>query len=187
SPDLLANNETFHRLLTEGIPVTKRVDGEERGDRVFLVDFDNPLHNEFVVVNQFTVVENGVNKRPDIILFINGLPLVVIELKNATDEKATVHAAFRQIETYKAMIPSLFTFNTLSVISDGLEAKAGTISAGLSRYMAWKSVDGTIEASSLVSQLETLIQGMLNPHTLLDLIRHFIVFEKSKKEDANGV
>ena len=187
SPDLLANNEKFHRLLTEGIPVTKRVDGEERGDRVFLVDFEHPLHNEFLVVNQFTVVEKGVHKRPDIILFINGLPLVVIELKNATDEKATVHAAFRQIETYKTMIPSLFTFNTLSVISDGLEAKAGTISAGLSRYMAWKSVDGVIEASSLVSQLETLIQGMLNPHTLLDLIRHFIVFEKSKKEDANGV
>lgn len=187
SPDLLVNNETFHRLLTEGIPVTKRVDGEERGDRVFLVDFDNPLHNEFVVVNQFTVVENGVNKRPDIILFVNGLPLVVIELKNATDEKTTIHVAFRQIETYKAMIPSLFTFNTLSVISDGLEAKAGTISAGLSRYMAWKSVDGKVEASHLTSQLETMIKGMLKPHTLLDLIRHFIVFEKSKKEDTDGI
>lgn len=187
SPDLLANNEAFHRLLTEGIPVTKRVDGQERGDRVFLVDFDNPLHNEFLVVNQFTIIENGVNKRPDIILFVNGLPLVVIELKNAVNEKTTVGAAFRQIETYKAMIPSLFTFNSFSVISDGLEAKAGTISAGLSRFMAWKSIDGTIEASHLISQLETLIKGMLNPSILLDLIRHFIVFEKSKKEDVDGI
>lgn len=187
SPDLLANNEAFHRLLTEGIPVTKRVDGQERGDRVFLVDFDNPSHNEFLVVNQFTIIENGTNKRPDIILFINGLPLVVIELKNAINEKTTVGAAFRQIETYKAMIPSLFTFNSFSVISDGLEAKAGTISAGLSRFMAWKSVDGTIEASHLISQMDTLIKGMLNPSTLLDLIRHFIVFEKSKKEDKDGI
>ncbi len=187
SPDLLANNESFHRLLTEGIPVTKRVDGQERGDRVFLVDFDNPSHNEFLVVNQFTIIENGVNKRPDIILFVNGLPLVVVELKNAVNEKTTVGAAFRQIETYKAMIPSLFTFNSFSVISDGLEAKAGTISAGLSRFMAWKSIDGTIEASHLISQLETLIKGMLNPSILLDLIRHFIVFEKSKKEDVDGI
>ena len=187
SPDLLANNEAFHRLLTEGIPVTKRVDGQERGDRVFLVDFDNPSHNEFLVVNQFTIIENGVNKRPDVLLFVNGLPLVVMELKNAVNEKTTVGAAFRQIETYKTMIPSLFTFNSFSVISDGLEAKAGTISAGLSRFMAWKSIDGTIEASHLISQLDTLIKGMLNPSTLLDLIRHFIVFEKSKKEDVDGI
>ncbi len=187
SPDMLANNEAFHRFLTEGIPVTKRVDGQERGDRVFLIDFENPLNNEFLVVNQFTIVENGVNKRPDIILFVNGLPLVVIELKNATDEKTTVNAAYRQIETYKAMIPSLFTFNAFSVISDGLEAKAGTISAGLSRFMAWKSHDGNTEASKTVSQLETLTKGMLNPTTLLDLVRHFIVFEKFKKEDAEGI
>src|SRR5690554_4887963 len=116
SPDVLSNNEAFHRLLTEGIPVTKRVDGQERGDRVYLIDFENPLHNEFLVVNQFTIVENGVNKRPDLILFVNGLPLVVIELKNATDDKTTIQSAFRQIETYKAMIPSLFTFNAISII-----------------------------------------------------------------------
>jgi type I restriction enzyme R subunit len=163
SPDVLSNNETFHRLLTEGIPVTKRVDGQERGDRVFLIDFENPLNNEFFVVNQFTIVENGVNKRPDIILFVNGLPLVVIELKNATDDKTTIQSAFRQIETYKAMISSLFTFNAFSVISDGLEAKAGTISAGLSRFMAWKTTDGIYEASKQIRQLETLIKGMLQP------------------------
>ena len=187
SPDVLSNNESFHRLLTEGIPVTKRVNGQERGDRVFLIDFENPLHNEFLVVNQFTIVENGVNKRPDIILFVNGLPLVVIELKNATDDKTTIQSAFRQIETYKAMISSLFTFNAFSVISDGLEAKAGTISAGLSRFMAWKTTDGISEASKQISQLETLIKGMLQPSVLLDLVRHFVVFEKFKKEDAGGI
>ena len=181
SPELLANNETFHRLLTEGIPVTKRIQGDDRGDRVWLIDFINPTNNEFLVVNQFTIVENHQNKRPDILLFVNGIPLVVIELKNAADEKANVHSAFRQIETYKAIIPSLFTYNGFNIISDGLEAKAGSLSAGFSRYMAWKTADGKTEASHLVGQLETLIQGMLNKETLLDLIRHFIVFEKSKK------
>lgn len=184
SPELLANNETFHRLLTEGIPVSKRVDGDDRGDRVWLIDFKNPHNNEFVVANQFTIIENGNNKRPDVILFVNGIPLVVIELKNAADENTTINSAFKQVETYKTIIPSLFTYNGFVVISDGLEAKAGSISAGFSRYMAWKSADGKAEASHLVSQLETLIQGMLNKETLIDLIRHFIVFEKSKKEDA---
>ncbi|MBW8333988.1 MAG: type I restriction endonuclease subunit R [Prolixibacteraceae bacterium] len=185
SPELLANNETFHRLLTEGIPVTKRVQGDDRGDRVWLIDFKNPQNNEFLVVNQFTIVENHQNKRPDILLFVNGVPLVVIELKNATDEKANIQSAFRQIETYKAIVPSLFTYNGFNIISDGLEAKAGSLSAGFSRYMAWKTADGKTEASHLVGQLETLIQGMLNKETLIDLIRHFIVFEKSKKEDSD--
>jgi len=184
SPELLTNNETFHRLLTEGIPVSKRVEGADRGDRVWLIDFKNPHNNEFVVANQFTIIENGNNKRPDVILFVNGIPLVVIELKNAADENTTINSAFKQVETYKTIIPSLFTYNGFVVISDGLEAKAGSISAGFSRYMSWKSADGKAEASHLVSQLETLIQGMLNKETLIDLIRHFIVFEKSKKEDA---
>ncbi len=190
SPELLANNEAFHRFLTEGIPVSKRVDGDDRGDRVWLIDFKNPYNNDFVVANQFTVVENnpatggtGAHKRPDVILFVNGIPLVVIELKNAADENATIHSAFKQIETYKTIIPTLFTYNGFVVISDGLEAKAGSISAGLSRFMAWKSADGKAEASHLVSQLETLILGMLNKETLIDLIRHFIVFEKTKRED----
>ena len=184
SPELLTNNEAFHRMLTEGIPVTKQVAGYTRGDRIWLVDFEKPENNEFIVVNQFTIIEDGKNKRPDLLLFVNGIPLVVIELKNAADENATIKSAFRQIETYKAVIPSLFTYNTFSVISDGLEARAGTLSSGMSRFMAWKSADGKEEASHLVSQLETLITGMLNKETLLDLIRHFIVFEKSKKEDT---
>ena len=183
SPDLLTNNETFHRLLTEGVKVSIQKDGQERGEIVWLIDFAKPDNNDFLVANQFTVIENNQNKRPDLVLFVNGIPLVVIELKNADDENATIRAAWRQIETYKKTVPILFTTNAFSVISDGLEAKAGSLSAGFSRFMAWKSSDGKTEASALVSQLETLIKGMLNKATLLDLVRHFIVFEKSRKED----
>jgi type I restriction enzyme R subunit len=183
SPELLANNETLHRLLTEGVPVSTHKEGGERGERVWLLDFAHPENNEFLVVNQFTVIDNHQNKRPDLVLFVNGIPLVVIELKNAADENATLKTAWQQIETYKQAIPGLFTYNALVVISDGLEAKAGSLSAGLSRFMAWKSADGKAEASHLVSQLETLINGMLNQATLLDLVRHFIVFEKGKRED----
>lgn len=187
SPELLTNNEHFHRLLTEGINVNYQMKGQQRGDLVWLIDFEVPENNDFLVVNQFTVVENGVNKRPDLMLFVNGIPLVVIELKNAADENATIKSAFRQLETYKATIPGLFTYNAFNVISDGLEAKAGTISSGMSRFMAWKSADGKEEASHLVGQLEILVKGMLNKETLLALVRHFIVFEKSKKEDARGI
>ncbi len=183
SPELIANNEAFHRMLTEGIKVTYQKDGSRRGDLVWLIDFKNPKNNDFLVANQFTVIENNINKRPDVILFVNGLPLIVIELKNPADENATVKSAFKQLQTYKEAIPSLFTYNGFMIISDGLEAKAGSISAGLSRFMAWKTSDGKVEASPLIGQLETLIKGMLNKKTLLDLIRHFIVFEKSKKED----
>ncbi|APG59338.1 type I restriction endonuclease subunit R [Christiangramia salexigens] len=184
SPELLTNNESFHRLLTEGVKISYQKDGQQRGDLVWLIDFNTPENNDFIAANQFTIVEDGVNKRPDVILFVNGIPLVVIELKNAADENATIKSAFRQIETYKAVIPSLFTYNAFTVISDGLEARAGTVSSGMSRFMAWKSEDGKEEASNLVSQMETLIKGMLNKETLLDLVRHFIVFEKSKKEDS---
>ena len=187
SPDTLANNETFHRALTEGVKVSYNQNNQERGDLVWLIDFANPENNEFVVANQFTVIENHQNKRPDLILFVNGLPLVVIELKNPTDENATIKSAYQQLDTYKHTISSLFTYNALLVISDGLEARAGSLSADFSRFMAWKSVDGVSEASHLVSQLEILINGLLNKNTLLDLVRHFVVFEKSKKEDAQGI
>ncbi|KAF5414847.1 MAG: hypothetical protein C5S48_07440 [Candidatus Methanogaster sp.] len=183
SPELIVNNEAFHRMLTEGIKVTYRKDGVDRGDLVWLIDFKNPENNEFLVSNQFTVIENEVNKRPDVILFVNGLPLIVIELKNPADENATVKSAFKQLQTYKQAIPGLFTYNGFMVVSDGLEAKAGTLSAGFTRFMAWKSSDGTTVASPRIGQMETLINGMLNERTLLDLIRHFIVFDKSKKED----
>jgi len=183
SPELIANNEEFHRMLTEGINVSYRKDGNDRGDLVWLIDFKNHENNDFLVANQFTVIENNVNKRPDVILFLNGLPLVVIELKNPADENATLRSAFKQLQTYKQSISNLFTYNGFMVISDGLEAKAGSLSAGFSRFMAWKSSDGKTETSNLIGQLETLIKGMLDKRTLLDLIRHFLVFDKSKKED----
>ncbi len=184
SPELLVNNEEFHKLLTDGVKVSYQHEGNNRGDFVWLVDFDNPENNEFSVVNQFTIIENHVNKRPDVILFVNGLPLVVIELKNPVNDNATIKSAYKQLQTYKATIPSLFTYNAILIISDGLETKAGSLSAGFTRFMAWKSADGKSEASKLVSALETMLNGMLNKTTLLDLIRHFIVFEKSKTEDT---
>ena len=184
SPETLSNNEEFHRLLTEGVSVSTYRDGAERGVKVWLVDFENLENNDFVVANQFTIIENGHNKRPDVILFVNGLPLVVIELKNPADENATVQSAFRQIETYKQMIPSLFTYNSIIVISDGLEAKAGSLSAGFSRFLAWRTEDGKDEASKLIGQLEVMVKGMLNKATLLDLVRSFTVFEKLKSEDS---
>ncbi|MBN1667439.1 MAG: type I restriction endonuclease subunit R, partial [Anaerolineales bacterium] len=186
APDLIANNESFHRLLTEGIPVTYQQHGHPRGDLVWLIDFAHPENNEWLVVNQFTVIQNGINKRPDVVLFVNGLPLVVIELKNAADEGATVLSAYKQIQTYKAAIPSLFTYNGLLVISDGFEARAGSLSAGFSRFMAWKTSDGLTEADHRIPQLETLIRGLLNPATLLDLIRHFTVFEKEARLVYSG-
>ncbi|HET7864211.1 MAG TPA: type I restriction endonuclease, partial [Burkholderiaceae bacterium] len=183
SPVLLDANEHFHRWMTEGVTVELQQDGQARGERVWLIDFARPEHNDFLVVNQFTVAHGQERKRMDLVLFVNGLPLVVVELKNAGSENATLKTAHQQIETYKQTIPALFQTNAWVVISDGLEARAGSLSAGLSRFMAWKSADGKAEASHLVSQLETLILGMLPPATLLDLLRHFIVFEKARRED----
>lgn len=183
SSQLLTNNEAFHRMLTEGVKVSYRQEGNNRGDLVWLIDFQEPENNHFLAVNQFTVLENGINKRPDLLLFINGIPLVVMELKNPVHENATVKSAYKQLQTYQQTIPSLFTYNGFMVISDGLEAKAGSLSADFSRFMTWKSSDGKIEASPLIGQLETLIKGMLNKKTFLDLLRHFIVFEKTTKED----
>ncbi|MBI5747735.1 MAG: type I restriction endonuclease subunit R, partial [Nitrospinae bacterium] len=183
SPDLLHNNEIFHQFLIEKIKIPYQQDGYERSYEVSLIDFAHPLNNEFLAVNQYTIIENNQNKRPDVLLFINGIPLVVIELKNAADENATIRKAYDQIQTYKATIPSLFTYNAVCVISDGMECRAGSVSAGFSRYMTWKSADGKTDASRFSPQLETLIKGMMNPTTLLDLARNFIVFEKSKKED----
>jgi len=181
SPELLHNNETFHQLLEEKVKIPYQQDGFERSYEVALIDFENPWNNEFLCLNQYTIVEKNQNKRPDVLLFVNGLPLVVIELKNAADENATMRKAFDQLQTYKSTIPSLFTYNAICVISDGMECKAGSLSAGYSRYMTWKTADGRKEASRFIPQLEILLKGMLNPSTLLDLVRNFIVFEKSTK------
>ncbi len=186
SPDLLNNNETFHRYLTEGITVEYQKDGDTRGEQVWLIDCKNLENNEFLAVNQFTVIEDNHNRRPDLVLFINGLPLVIVELKNAADEKANLNAAYNQLQTYKREIPSLFTYNALLVISDGLLARAGSLTAGFNRFLTWKTPTGNITSGTAklndTNELEILTNGLLNRHTLLDLIRHFTVFEKSKSE-----
>jgi type I restriction enzyme, R subunit len=185
SSDLIANNETFHRYLTEGITVEYQRDGETKGEQLWLIDWDTPKNNEFLAVTQFTVIEDNHKRRPDIILFVNGLPLVVIELKNAADAKADLQAAFNQLQTYKREIPSLFTYNALLVISDGISARAGSLSATYERFSQWKRQlpNGEIDNDPNTNELEILTQGMLNKSALLDLIRHFTVFEKIKTED----
>ena len=172
-------------MLAEGVPVTVQKDGQERGERVWLVDFQNPENNVFFAINQFTVIEHNQNKRPDVILFVNGLPLVVIELKNPADKHATVRKAYDQIQTYKTVIPSLFFYNAFCVISDGLGSKGGDNLVCLQPVPDMEN-HRRQERNLLthMSQLEVLIKGMLNKATLLDLIRNFIVFEKDKKIDA---
>lgn len=177
SQKLIVNNDHFHKLLVDGVPVEYSKNGRIVGDTISLFDFDKPENNEFLAVNQFTVIENNNNRRPDIVLFINGLPLAVIELKNLTDENATIWSAFSQLETYKSQIPSLFNFNELLVISDGLNARAGTITSSKEWFQPWKLVEGKTTPDF---HLETLFNGMFNKSTFLDLIRHFITFEKSK-------
>src|SRR6185312_4130392 len=181
--DVLTRNELFHDMLTSGVKVEHRVNGEDRGGLVWLIDFEHPDRNQFAVCNQFTVIESGQNKRPDVILFINGLPLVVIELKNAADENATVEKAFSQLRTYISKVPSLFTYNGFLVISDGFDARAGTVSSSYQRFMPWKTEDGKKEASHLQSEMLTMVNGMLHKSVVLDLIKNFIVFEKHSRED----
>ncbi len=183
SQNLEENNEAFHKMLIEGVPVEYQKNGDTVGGSVQLIDWENPTANDFVVTNQFTVHENNIIKRPDVVLLVNGLPLVVIELKNPTDENATVQKAFTQLGNYKTAIPSLFFYNGLLVASDGLDAKAGSLTAGWSRFMTWKTVDGVKEDLVTVPQIDTMIRGMLRPDIMLDLIKQFTVFEKSKKED----
>lgn len=185
SQDLVTNNEYFHNLLVNGVDVEYMGEEGTRGDKVWLIDFKNPENNDFVVCNQFTVIQNDVNKRPDIVLFINGLPLVVIELKNPVDEDATVNKAFDQLQNYKHFIPNLFHYNSVLIASDGIDAKAGSLTAEFSRFHIWKSENKEKNRDKTIPQLETLINEMLKKDVLLDLIRFFTVFEKVKKEDKD--
>lgn len=186
---LFENNQAFHRMLTEGIDVKFGIgDGKAKTDKVWLVDFSNPTNNEFLAINQFTVIENHNNKRPDIVLFVNGLPLVVIEIKNAIDENADTKAAFNQLQTYKQLIPSLFTYNAFLIVSDGWFAKGGTLSSDYSRFMEWKTADGEkIVNTQTEPEMEPMIKGLLNKRTLLDVIRHFIVYEKTKEKTIKKI
>ena len=183
--DLAAINAEFHNLLTEGVTVNTTVDGTERGVIVKLVDFDNPTKNHLLAVNQFEVKESYGVRRPDLILFVNGIPLVVIELKNPTNENTGVNEAFNQLQTYKREIPSLFHYNGLLVISDGYDARAGSLTAGMSRMSAWKSKDGITRTGTQDMMIDIMVEGMLNPTTLLDLIYSFTVFEKDKSIDPD--
>lgn len=184
SQNLIENNEAFHHMLTDGVSVEYQKDGDTVGDKVWLIDFKNPLNNNLLVCSQFTVSSNQTSRRPDIVLLVNGLPLVVIELKNPADEHATVKKAFLQLQNYKKAIPSLFYYNGVLAASDGLDAKMGSLTAGWPRFMNWKTVGGAKEDKSAVPQIETLIKGMLRPDVLLDLVKQFTVFEKTKKEDS---
>lgn len=177
SPDLLTNNKQFHQFLTDGVPVEYRKDDRVVSDVVQIFDFQDPENNDFLAVNQFTIIENDNNRRPDIILFVNGLPLVVIELKNPADAKATLDKAYQQLQTYKSQITSLFNFNEILIISDGMEARAGTLTSDIERFMPWKTISGEKDALLTMLEMEVLIRGMLNPEVLLDLVRHFIVFD----------
>lgn len=204
STNLLANNEAFHTMLTEGVDIKGREGEQIKTFKVWLLDFGNPDNNDFAAVNQFTIVENHQNKRPDVIVFVNGLPLVVIEIKNATDEKADVKTAFAQLQTYKQAIPSLFHYNSLLIATDGWFAKAGTITSDWSRFSGWKippqqGLPNTVQEpydryhTTLFNQgpnhleMDVLLTGMLDKPVLLDLIRHFIVFEKTKERTEKKI
>ncbi len=183
SPSLIVNNRAFHRMLTDGVDVSWREDGRERHGKVWLVERDPAKldDNEFLVVNQFTVIEDKRNRRPDVVVFINGLPLAVIELKNPAEEKATIRQAFKQFQTYKAEIPGLFVFNEALVISDGYAAKAGTLTSGWDRFQPWRTIEGEGPAPKGSVQLEVLVKGLFDRRRFLDYVLNFVTFEDDGK------
>ncbi|MCG2482998.1 type I restriction endonuclease subunit R [Staphylococcus epidermidis] len=188
SPNLLENNLTFHENLINGIEIEDYDDeGQSIVEIVKIIDFEYPQNNDFLAVNQLTIVNGDYKKRPDIVLFINGLPIVVIELKNSTYETVGVEDGYHQLETYKMRIPQLFTFNEVLVTSDGINTKAGSLTANYDRFMTWRSKDGQTESSPGLASLDVLIHGMLNPETLLDLIRYFVLFQDDGKEHISKI
>jgi len=185
SIDQTANNESFHNYLTNGIEVEYLKEGNIVGARVNIIDYENHSNNEYLCINQFAIKHNEINKRPDIIIFINGLPLVGIELKNPIDDKATLETAYNQFQTYKQYIPLLYDYNSLLIISDGIDAKYGSLTSPWTRFMTWKTKDGIKEDPITEPQINTLIKGLLNHNTLLEIIKDFTVFEKEKKYDEH--
>jgi len=182
-PGLLDNNHDFYRYVTQGIDVPIRQDDSSyRTEKLWVFDRKNLDNNDWLAVNQFTIIENKHNRRPDVILFINGLPLVVIELKNPAKENATIEAAWNQLNTYKNDIPSLMAYNSFLIVSDGLAAKAGSLTASLDHYTFWKTSDGINKAHDRVPQLEVLTCGMLNKTTILDIIHNFTMFQTDGRD-----
>lgn len=183
SPSLIMNNKAFQKMITDGIDVqVKQPDNSYRTKKVYVFDFGKPLNNEFMVANQFTIIEHGVEKRPDFIAFINGIPLVIMELKSVSDENVDITDAYNQLQTYKMTIPSLFTYNSFMVISDGINARAGTITSDEDRFMAWRTIDGDNVAPRSIPQLEVLVKGMFQRDRFLDIIKHFVLFQSNGKE-----
>jgi type I restriction enzyme R subunit len=178
-PSLVGNNRVFHKMLADGIEVEYRFEGRIKGDKVWLVDYKDLENNDWAAVNQFTILENHLNRRPDVIIFVNGLPLAVIELKNAADAKATIWSAFKQLQTYKEQIPSLFTYNESLIISDGTHARIGSLTADRERFMPWKTITGETLAEAHAIELEVLLRGVFDRRRFLDLVRYFIVFEEN--------
>ncbi|MDO5040130.1 type I restriction endonuclease subunit R [Clostridium sp.] len=182
SPILIENNKEFHKLLIEGIDVSFIKDGESKTEKAYIIDFKNINKNDFLAVNQFTIVEKE-ERRPDIIIFINGIPLVVIELKSATDENVGIEEAYNQIQTYKNDIQSLFNYNAFCILSDGINAKAGTITSNEERFMNWRSIDGENIESLDVPQYEVMLRGMLSKERLLDIVENFLLFQVSSEDE----
>ncbi len=184
APPLVRSNRAFHAMLRDGVPVEyRRADGSIAGDHVRLVDFHRVEANDWYVVNQFTVIESGNNRRPDVVVFLNGLPVAVIELKNLADEEATIWSAFQQLQTYKQQIGSLLAFNEVLVVSDGAQARIGSLTANMEWFKVWRTVNGEDEASHTALELETLIRGVFERSRFLDLLQHFIVFEEDTESD----
>ena len=177
-PTLEARNRAFHRLLVDGVTVEyHEADGAIRGAQARVLDFDDPANNDWLAVNQFTVVENKHERRPDIVLFVNGLPLGVIELKNPADEDATIWTAWQQIQTYKVELPMLFSMNAALIVSDGVEARIGTLTAGREWFKPWRTISGESLADLKLTQLQVMLEGACAPSRFLALLRNFIVFE----------
>ena len=180
---LEGRNRAFHRLLVDGVTVEHRtVGGTVRGGQVSVLDYENPFNNDWLAVNQFTVVEGEQERRPDIVLFVNGLPLALIELKNPADEKATVWTAWNQIQTYKAELSNLFAFNAALIVSDGVEARMGTLTAGREWFKPWRTIGGETLADPHLPQLRVMLEGVCQWDRFLTLVRDFIVFE----DDGSG-
>ncbi|WP_315080573.1 type I restriction endonuclease subunit R [uncultured Clostridium sp.] len=183
SPSLLMNNKAFQKMVTDGIDVqVKKKDASYKTEKIYVFDFKKPLNNEFMVSNQFTIIEHGKEKRPDVIVFVNGIPLVVIELKSASDENVDITDAYNQLQTYKMTIPSLFTYNSFMVTSDGINARAGTLTSDEDRFMAWRTIDGEDVAPVSIPQLEVLIKGMFQRDRFLDIIKQFVLFQSDGKD-----
>jgi len=187
-PSLIAANWQFHHMLVAGVDVEyRRADGSIASDHAQLADFEDPDNNDWLVVNQFTVKEGANTRRPDVVIFVNGLPLAVVELKNAVSEGASIWAAYEQLQTYKDEIPTLFRFNELLVVSDGLLARIGSLTANREWFKIWRTTDGSGEAGAGTLELRTLVQGVFEKQRFLDLIRDYITYEDDDKGRTSKV